>query len=465
MKILMLNPPYEHQIMRRFISTYYAPNFLLPPYELMSLGTIAIQWKKADVILIDAIAEKLNLENIIEFIKKYEPEILVSMPGFESFSSDIESLSCIKKIFPQIKIIIVGYLPSIFPEEILSSTNIDIIIRGEPELIFSYLYDLLEKRVSFKTLLGISFRDSDKIIHNPPAPRINELDNLPFPDPNLINLKSYREPYLGSPMMAFYASRGCSGSCIYCVKSFGARIYYASPEIIVKKLKWYKNSFKINNFRFLDDNFTSDKNQAIEICQRIIEQKLNISWSCLSRIDTLDYELVMNMKNAGCKRIYLGIESGSDRILKLYNKKYTAFDIKSKMSLLKTSGLDFSAFFIVGAPSETEEDLKLSINMAIDINFDFIIVTRLKFIPGTELFEQYKDKIEFSLFPYKVTFKLPLYEQNTLEWEKQFYYKFYFRYGFYLKKLKLLFFAPINILRSAYFLIKFLKNDSKRDFI
>ncbi|MBI5418372.1 radical SAM protein [Candidatus Poribacteria bacterium] len=465
MKTLLLNPPYKSRIMRRYSTTYYAPNFLFPPYELMCLGTIVKEWKKDEVRLLDAIAENYDLEYIIKFIADYKPNLLISMTGYESFSDDIEILSHLKTRFPEIKIIVFGYIPSLFSEELLKQSNLDIVIRGEPETTFSFLYDLLKSDKSLRNVLGITFREGGTIIHNPSSPRINELDDFPFPDPELINLKSYREPYLGRPIMALYSSRGCNGSCNYCVKSFGSYVHSKTPENVVKKIKWYKNNFKIKNFRFLDDNFTFNKKRVLEICHLIMKEKLKINWTCLSRIDTLDYEILLYMKKSGCKRIYLGVESGSQQILNFYNKKYTVSDIRLKISLLREIGMLFTGFFIVGAPIETDEDVQESIRLAIKENFDFVVVTRLKFSPGTEIFEKYKDKIKFNLFPYKVAFDEPGYDEKTLLWEKLFYRKFYFRFRYYLKKLKLMLISPITVIQGAQLLKKFIKNNKTRDFI
>ena len=177
MKSIFLNLPYPKKIIRRYISSYYAPNFLLPPYELLSLATIIKKREiENSVLFIDAIAENKNLTAVLNEINLFRPEILITFLGHFSIEKDLVTINKIKKTFPKIKIIAAGFLATIFPEDILLKSSLDIIIRGEPEFTFSRLYDMIKDNGQLETINGISFKNNGKIISTPSAGRIENLD-------------------------------------------------------------------------------------------------------------------------------------------------------------------------------------------------------------------------------------------------------------------------------------------------
>jgi anaerobic magnesium-protoporphyrin IX monomethyl ester cyclase len=167
--------------------------------------------------------------------------------------------------------------------------------------------------------------------------------------------------------------------------------------------------------------------RVIEICQKMIDLKLDIEWTCLSRVDTLREEMIPLMKKAGCKRIYFGAESGSPTVLTYLNKEINLKDAISSMRLCKASGIETLGFFIIGSPAEDEIEFQKSVNFAIEADFDFITVSELIPYPGTELFENVKEKINFSLLPYKNEWKDPTIKERNKQREKEFYKRFYYR--------------------------------------
>ncbi|MDD5773554.1 MAG: radical SAM protein [bacterium] len=472
MTSIFLNLPHSKKIIRRFISSYYAPNFLLPPHELLSLATIVKKLKKNNnVLFIDAIAEGNNLDEVLGKITIFQPKILVTLLGHFSIGEDLKTINEIKKAFPEIKIIATGFFPTIFPEEILKNSSIDIIIRGEPELIFSELYDQMENNGSLKTINGISFKNGENIISTPAANRIENPDDLPFPDLSLLesNLKRYKEPYLNRPFTTMTISRGCPCHCSFCIHTYGNRVFSRSLKNIEEEIKFNLTNFGIKNIRFMDDTFTLNKERTLQICGLLHKYKIN--WTCLSRVDTLDIELARIMKFSGCKRVYLGIESGSQKMLDLLNKNINIAGLKERIKDIKKSGLEISSFFITGIPGETDDDLSKSIELAKETDLDYIIVKTLEIWPGTELYKKYKDEIKFDLFPFENRFKDPLLEQKAIEREKRFYREFYLRPKYIVKQIKNLFIHPVEMISGFLGLCRFvfkksnLLEDNKKDFI
>jgi radical SAM superfamily enzyme YgiQ (UPF0313 family) len=465
MKTVVLNLPNQNQVVRRYMCSYNSPNFLYPPLELMYISAIIKEWKNDDVILIDAIAEKLNLEKVISKIKEFNVDILITITGFEIFQDDIDNIEKIKNELPNLKIIVFGYLPTIFPKDILKNSKIDYIIKGEPELIFSNLYDAIKNNENIKNISGIAYKKGKKIFINKDAIRILELDRLPFPSRDLIKNELYSEFLMKKPFTVIQTSRGCPFQCSYCVHTYGTMIVYRSVDNIIKEIEECVNKYNIKNFKIIDDTFNVNKQRVKDICQKIIDNKLQIKWICLSRVDTLDKETLEIMKKAGCIRLQIGVESGSQKILDLYKKGYDEYKIRNQIKIAQDVGIETMGFFIIGAPNEEEIDFKKSLELAKEVDFDYVIVSQLIPYPGTNLFNQFKYNINFNLFPYTCDFKNK--NDNFIELEKKFYREFYFRPNYVAKKIKMLFLHPNQMVNGLRSLINFLntkKSDIRSDY-
>lgn len=446
MKTLLLNLPNSHAIMRRYMCSYNSPDFLFPPMELMSLGAIVKNWKRGDVLLVDAIAEKLSLKATLDMIKSFSPNIIVTLLAFESFTEDMEVIHHLKASFPGIKLVCFGYYPTIFPEEILQRTKIDYILREEPEIPFSDLYDALERGEKYPDAHGIAYLKEEKPVVNS-AKRNFDLNNLPFPDRSLVRTDFYSSKLMKKPFTAIQTSRGCPFSCNYCVRTYGKVLVERSPENILQELEEIVNKYKITNIRFLDDTLNIKKERVKIICQEIIKRGLKFNWSCLTRIDTTNKENLQLMHKAGCQQIYVGIESGSQEVLDYYQKGYPVKNVIENIRLIREAKIECIGWFIVGGPGENEETFNHSIQLACTADLDYVIVSKIIPYPGTRLFERLKNKIDFSLFPYLNRFSETESDEKYLQRERKFYRKFYFRPRFILKSI-------FNFIRSPYRMLK-----------
>lgn len=459
MKCLLLNLPYSVQVTRRYMCSYNSGQFLFPPLELMYLGGIVKERKRDGVVLLDAVAEKLDINTVHERIQELNPDLLVTLIGFETFQDDIENINTLKEENPNLKIISFGYYPSVFPEEILSNSKIDIIIRGEPEITFSELYDSLFKNDNnIYNVDGLAYRqaNSAEIVLNKPRNRNKDLDALPFPEYSLIKREKYNEPFMEKPFAVIQSSRGCPFDCRYCVRTYGRELVFRSVNNILNEIEQLISKYKIRSIRFIDDTFTVEKNRVIQICKGIIDRGLEFEWSCLSRADTIDSEMVFWMSRAGCMRILIGIESGSQKLWDYYGKNYTLDKIESVVDMVRRQRIECVGWFIVGGATETEYDFKKSIDLAKKMKFDFIAVSRLCLYPGTQLFEGMKDNIDFSLFPYKNRFRDKELERESVKREKIFYRSFYLNPSYILRTLKFFFKNPRKTILLALSVVNFI---------
>lgn len=420
MRTALLNLPYPLRIMRRYTCAYNAPNFLFPPLELMYLSSIIKEWKKDDCILIDAIAEGLSIDKVIMRLRSYQPDLLVFMAGIESFSGDMQMIVNIKSNFPILKIAAIGYLPSIFPKETLENNSaIDYIIMNEPEISFSELYDEIKAfTLTNVSINGIAKRCDNRVIIGKERARIKDLDTLPFPNRSLIKQELYNEFLLKRPFTTILTSRGCPFECTFCIRTYGKEIVHRSVKNVLAEIEEAILSHKIKAIRFMDDTFSLNKERVVRLCESILEKGLKFQWSALSRIGMMDKEMLSLMKKVGCKRLYLGIETSSQRILDYYRKGYKANLIKTQVRMIKENNIETVGFFMVGG-IQNEEEFKKDVVLAKQLDLDYIVVEKIKPYPGTPLFEHIKN----------MDFK------NALKWEKIFYRDFYLRPKYIVDKL------------------------------
>ncbi len=428
MNVLFLNPPYTRSIVRRYGCSFNSPGYLFPPLELCSMAAAARAWNGAEVSVLDAVAERMGPDGVVSRVKKESPDLLVFLPGFESFHEDMKTVDRIRSQ-TGIQTACIGYLPTLFPDETVAKSNVDYVIMGEPEHTLSDLISCIEGSKPPEGVRGLCWRGggaSGRIVKNPPRPRMKSVDGLPVPDRGLLNNRLYSMPFFGRPFTTIQTSRGCPFPCTYCTHFEGHGLSYRSPEKVIEELKDVR-SRGIGHIRFMDNNFTHPPQRAKEICRRIIEERLDIRWACLSRADLFDREMVALMQRAGCKMVFLGIESGSQRTLNRYNKGYTINDVKNKMKLLNGTRMEKTGWFIVGAPWEERDDLEKTIGLAKSLGLDYAIASVLSPHPGTRLFSEYGGQVNFSLFPYDASFKDAELRKRQVAWEKEFYRRFYMR--------------------------------------
>lgn len=470
-KGLFLNLPNRDRVMRRYMCSYNSPGFLFQPIELISLAAVFRDWKLGNSILLDAIAEGILESELQETLAKNLPDFIVCLSGFECFQEDIEVIDRIKEAFPQIIIVLFGHYATEFHEVIMESTKVDYIIHGEPDLVFSSLIDSWNRENDIKNVSSISYRIENNIIHQKGHSRILDPNQLPMPAFDLLKNHLYGEPFFSKPYGLIQSARGCPYQCNYCVRSYGVKLTALTPENIILQLEKYIELFHIKSYRFIDDTFTANPKRIIAFCKLIIEKGYqNIKWSCLSRPDTLDEEMLHWMKKAGCIRIYIGIESGSQKVLDFYNKRIDVNESLNRLKYVKSLDIELMGFFMIGAPNENKSDVDKSIRFSLDAGFDFITVGKLTPYPGTHLFETLKNDLNFSLLPYKNEFINASFDKEVYILQKYFYRNFYLNPRVILNILRNKFMFLFGELRQnaisfTHYLLQNQKFKKRKDFV
>jgi anaerobic magnesium-protoporphyrin IX monomethyl ester cyclase len=429
MKVLCLNLPYPEPVVRRYTCSYYAPNFLLPPLELSYIAACIRQHPNCNVVLWDAIAMGWSVDEVLAQILQSGIHVVVALFGLETFEQDIATVQAIKRQQPALKIVGCGFWPTQFPDDILGhSPEIDYLVIGEPEQATAQLCSALASGVERPERCPVVQRTT--IERRPPAQqRILSLDDLPLPARDLTPFDRYFEFFCPRPFTTMLTARGCASGCSFCIPTYGRRVHARTRDSILAELETLVEQQGVRMVRFMDDDFCYDRQRTADLCQALRQKSYRLSWSCLTRPDRLDEELVRLMQAAGCKRVYLGIETFSPKLQERLQKVLDHDRCVKTLTVLKNSGMEISCFFLL-TPWHSAEDFQTDVELACALPLDYIVVSQLKIYPGTALYHEYQDDISFQLFPYRHHLKDRLKERQLLQWEKEFYRRFYTRIGF-----------------------------------
>lgn len=384
LKTLFLNPPSFENFdggassrwpATREIESYWYPVWLAYPAGMLEGSR-----------LLDAPPHHTTWEQTIEIGKEYEFLVLfTSTPGFQG---DIQLAEKMKAANPKLKICFVGPHVTTLPEQSLNQCRaIDFVVRRE----FDYATVEYANGKPLEQIQGISYRNDGKVVHNPDRPAVENLDALPDVVDVYkrdLDIPRYNVPFLLHPFIALYSTRGCPAQCTFCLwpqTLSGHPWRKRSSDAVAREMAKAKQLFPdVKEFFFDDDTFNIQKARTIELCSKL--KPLNITWSCTSRVTT-DYETLKAMKEAGCRLLIVGYESGDPQILKNIKKGATVERARDFTRDCHKLGLLVHADFILGLPGETRESIRRTIDFAKELDCETIQVSVAHAYPGTELYD------------------------------------------------------------------------------
>ena len=411
----------------------YHPIHPNPPLDIGYCASV-LDKNEHKTFFLDTAIDALTIDSVMSFIRKENIETVVTKPHLSVISATLNLSKEIKKTFPDIKILCMGpsvtYLLSSF---LFENSPIDACIVGEAEYT---LRDFLNSENNFE-VDGIAFFDKNiKMTKN--RKLIENLDELPYPKHNFFLNRGYTIYY---PLHArsklnlgfMFTSRGCPFKCIFCSpidgrSTFGNLFRFRNPENVVDEIE-YLTSLGVNSICFYDSVFTANRDKVRKICNLIIDRKIDISWTAETRVNAVDKITLEKMKRAGCSSLAFGIESGSDRILKKLNKVATVEQAKDAVNLTKNCGIDPVGFFIIGNPTETVDEMKQSLKLALSLPLDMIQVSFFTPFPGSPAYSELN--FDGNLDKYNMqnasnTTQLSLVSPSSLVmFQKYFYKRFY----------------------------------------
>jgi anaerobic magnesium-protoporphyrin IX monomethyl ester cyclase len=437
-KILLINPPTWDMIRTNVPGMQQKQVGFVPPLGLLYIASYLRAFTQHKVYFLDCEAEELSYRQIGARIREAMPDILGITALSFNYLTALNVARIAKTISHNIKVVMGGPHPSIYPKETLLSPYVDYVIVGEGEKTFPELIS----RIGDGEYLLKGFLTQE--------PHIGDLDSLPFPARELLNLDLYSSVLSThrKPFTSIITSRGCPYKCTFCDRpQIWKGIRLRSAENVINEIEECLN-LGIAEFHFYDDTFAIDKKRILAICEGINNRDLRIYWHARTRVDTMDDELLRAMKDAGCQSIHYGIESSTPRILTLLKKNISLKKAEEIIRKTKSMGIQTLTYFILGNPTETREEIEYTINYAIKLKPDLAHFSILIPFPATEIYNNgLRDGVitndywrKFAASPDK-NFRPPILpgtisEKELIALHRTAYRKFYFRLSYIFQLFK-----------------------------
>ena len=364
----------------------------MPPLNELYVATHARQ-DKLNVVFLDS---QFEYEGFAELVRnKFDGYLAaIVMSSTQSFRSDVQTLSEIKQLNPQIKTILFGSHPTFMPRYCLHEEVVDYIVLREPEETIRCLLSALKKGEPVESLEGISYRNSSgEAIINPNRPFM-DMDDMSIPDRGLLpkGIDYFNPVVKKMPYTTIQTSRGCPGKCIFCTAPvfYGKRVRWRSSAMVLEELREISRMGYQEVF-FRDETFTAYKKRNWEVCEGMLREGLDLLWIANARVDMIDRETMALMKKAGCHLIKFGVETGNDHILVNYRKGTTTSQAVQAFRYAHEVGLNTHAHIVFGGPGETSETITKTIEFVKKLKPSTASFGILTPYPGTKLFEMVAD--------------------------------------------------------------------------
>jgi len=420
------------------------PRFKYPsgdiPYGLSTIASFVREETDANVSILDTTFHP-SFEYVRSFLKREKPDIVGIYVNTIAIYDALE-VAKIAKNYSSF-VIMGGPHATILPNTLIGNDNVDAVAIGEGEITFREIIERFQKDEKLNGVKGIWFKENGNIIKGPMRCPIKDLDSLPFPAWDLLDMKKYIKNWFSldsvNPNLNgvnIMGSRGCPFNCTYCQptlrKIFGEKVRLRSPENVINEIKTLKRLYNIDAFYFLDDTLTAFRKWILKFCELIKNEK--IIWGCNTRANTIDKNLMKIMRKAGLRKIAIGAESASQYILdNIYNKGIKVEDVRRTVKNAKELGIKTRVFFMLGAPRETRDEIKKTIKFAISLDADEATFSMTVPLPETYLYDFVKqsgwklsDNFEdFDYYSKRAFFDNSLDAKELSRFQKMAFFSFY----------------------------------------
>jgi len=404
-KIALLNPPYPYKVVREGRCQHETAiwDSIYPPLSLATLASFLRE--EHTVTILDAIAEGLDLDHVLSRLHLFQPDLVIASISTPTVNEDIQTLrqvktrtGCLTAAF--------GVHATYFAEDLIRETDLDFVFLNDPEVAALHIASGAPGPPP-----GAVSRRNGELVRQP-SPRDQSL-HFKVPAWDLVDLNRYKIPIKGRKYVLVSTARGCPFNCTFCVVPYynGRKVRFRTVEEVMEELRAV--SRYVSQVFFYTDLFTFRKEYVMQLCQEMIRQGLRLEWICNSRVDTFDREMADLMKRSGCWMVSFGIESGSQKILDLCDKKITLEQSRRAVAVARQAGLISIGHFVLGFPGETRETLRETIRFSREVNPDFVEFYIATPFPGSRLFESMKSElpqdwknIRYDYDPYRYPFDL-----------------------------------------------------------
>lgn len=451
MKILLINPPRFNELIGKNPAIVEKHRGFNPPLGVLSLAGYLETHTDHEVEIIDAQPPGWTYEELGQEIAKYSFEVCGITAMTFTLIDVMLTCKAVRKVNPSAKIVLGGPHVHLFPDETIALPEVDFLMQGEGEIAFAELLDKLHSPELWWSVKGLVYRDeAGAVVNNGIAPSTADLDTLGFPARHKLDVNMYTS-LLGRDdvITTMFTSRGCPFRCTFCDRPFSpvlSGFRWRSPKHVADEMEECIR-LGISEAFIYDDTFTVRKDRVHELCDEIIKRKLEFRWDVRAHVNTINPDLLKHMFEAGCDRIHYGVESGNDRMLKEIRKNANVSRIKNALRYTKEAGMEVLAYFIIGQQTETASDIQDSIDLARELDPNYVHFTIFCPYPGTEI---YMKGLENGIIKEDVWrkfaenpgpgYELPVWEENFSRQELRemlvkCYKGFYLRPGYVMRNM------------------------------
>ncbi|MDR3567101.1 MAG: radical SAM protein [Syntrophobacteraceae bacterium] len=395
MRVLIVNPPWPGKGFgtrsQNRIIKHRSDKFLQYP---VYLAYSAAQLKKAghEVSYIDSVIQDYDLPRTLSEAVKTTPDVIFMETTTPSIAADYENLTRLKEA-TNATVVVGGPHATYFHRDVLKECQaIDVVIRHEFDTKIS---SVVSNICNLDGIPGITYRNGADIVDNGDGEYADDLDSIPFPDRETVPWQWYLEAwYSRRPFMNLMTSRGCPYHCSFCLwpqSMYGHRQRFRGVENVISEIGLLIDRYGVKELNIDDGTFTTNRKRVIEFCRRLREEKFKLVWTCNGRVDTLDDEMLSEMKRSGCKMIRLGVESGSQEVLDKIKKGLTLEQIEAGVRMVKSHGIQALGGFMFGFPYDSRKTVEETIKFAKKLSPDQVQFSIAMCYPGTSLFEYAKE--------------------------------------------------------------------------
>lgn len=330
------------------------------------------------------------LDDFVRAIEAWRPDVLAVQLHAKNWARDRESISVLKARFPRLAVVVGGAHARLAAGRVLSECpGVDAAVPGEGEPLVGELVRRVEAAEPLAGMRGVVARGPDgEAVDGGPLAGVRDLDSLPFPDYSIIDVGDYiptQNRFHLLPSASVVDSRGCAYSCVFCDSTKDLR--WRSPENVVDELRWLYDRHGVRDVMFFSNVFTVPRDNARAICEAIIRSGLRLVWHANVRANAVDRDILRLMREAGCRTVYLGLESGSQRLLDSVGKGITLEQVRASVGMAREAGLEVLGFFMLGFPGETATDVAETVRFACSLDLDYANFTPLTYYHPTSGFE------------------------------------------------------------------------------
>jgi radical SAM superfamily enzyme YgiQ (UPF0313 family) len=387
MRVLFVNPPAFNELTTVVGKEITENSSFQPPLGLLYIASYLRKNSDHEVRVIDSQVDRLSYSQLEAEICQWKPD-MVGLTAMTFTMVDVMlTAQLVKNVDPEIVVCLGGPHVDLYPEETIRLKAVDFAIMKGGEEPFSLLVGELSGKRHFDRVPGLVYRENGHEVHiNPRTSPGPSLEDLPFPDRTMVPYQKYYSIMTANrPVGTMITAKGCPYLCVFCSER-GARPFWRSGASVAEEVEQCKK-IGIQEMFFVDDTFYVKKKESVAIAQALIDRHVGMPWGARARVNNLDREMLKKFKESGCRRLHIGVEAGSDKVLKTLKKAITVEQARQAFRLCREVGIDTMAYFIVGSPGETLEDVNATLALACELEPTMAQFSRMTPMPGTDLYE------------------------------------------------------------------------------